>query len=185
LRTNIFNYNENIRKTSGSILRRKYFLTQLIRNFSKLTITPITGTFNNIVSGYENDKLKIELYNYFKSFNDKWVGGNSIGQRLLLEEFLFFDKANKDIGDELFLNLSKIISLGKQDFDKTNLYGIISLLIKDTGVDMRPMPAYINFYGNNAKVKIKLHHRKKLLMIYLVCSWMLIIRILHLKSYYN
>ncbi len=153
LKENVFNYAENINKTSGSISRRRYFLTQLIRNFSKLEYSQTSITFNNIVSGYENDKLKIELYNYFKSFNDKWISGNSIGQRLLLEEFLFFDKANKDIGDSLFLNLSRIISLGKQNFDKTNLYSVISILIKDSGVDMRPMPAYINFYGNNANLK--------------------------------
>jgi hypothetical protein len=161
LKDNIFNYVQNSNKTSGAILRRSYFLTQLIRNFSKLKVQQIDLAFTNIVSGHENDKLKIELYNYFKSFNDKWVGGNSIGQRLLLEEFLFLDKANKDIGDVLFLNLSRLISLGKQDFDKTNLYGIISLLIKDTGVDMRPMPAYINFYGNNAKNKNKITPSKQ------------------------
>ena len=161
LRNNIFNYGENIRKTSGAIPRKRYFLTQLIRNFSKLQLSQVSSTYTNIVSGYENDKLKIELYNYFKSFNDKWVGGNSIGQRLLLEEFLFLDKANKDIGDDLFLNLSRVITLAKQDFDKTNLYGIISLLIKDTGVDMRPMPAYINFYGNNTKTRNKITPSKK------------------------
>ena len=48
-----------------------------------------------IYHGYNEAKTtKLDLYQYFKSFNDKWIAGNSIGQRSLLEEFLFLDKAN-------------------------------------------------------------------------------------------
>jgi hypothetical protein len=158
---NIYGSSSGFLNFSGATNRKNYFLTQLIRNFSKLPDAVVNGGTYNPVSGYETDKVKLELYNYFKSFNDKWVAGNSLGQRLLLEEFLFFDKANKDIGNELFLNLDRLIQLGKQDFDKINLYSIISILIQGTGIDMRPLPSYINFYGNNLKTKNKITPSKK------------------------
>ena len=150
---------------NNAINRRDYYLDELIKNFRNLKVNPITSSSTKIVSGYETDVLKVELYNFFKSFNDKWIGGNSIGQRLLLEEFLFLDKANKDIGDELFLNLDRISELGKQDYDKTNLYSVISVLIQNTGIDMRPMPAYVNFYGTNYNNKTKITPSKKVAKI--------------------
>ena len=159
LSQNIFNYGSN--NKVGAIQRKQYFLTQLIRNFSKLNLTAVTPGQKKIVLGHENDKMKVELYNFFKSFNDKWIGGNSIGQRLLLEEFLFLDKANKDIGDVLFLNIDRVLALQKQDFDKSNLYSVISILLRDTGIDMRPLPAYVNFYGTNFNNKTKVTPSKK------------------------
>ena len=51
------------------------------------------------------------MYNYFKSFNDKWTAGNSIGQRTLMEEFLFLDKSNKDIGDQVYIDITKLIPI--------------------------------------------------------------------------
>jgi len=106
--------------------------------------------------GYNDDLIKLELYNYFKSFNDKWIAGNSIGQRGLLEEFLFLNKANVDIGDDVYIDIKKLIEIGDQrNSKKQNLYGTISNLIVRTGFDLRPLPAYVNFYGTNFNNKVK------------------------------
>jgi hypothetical protein len=103
---------------------------------------------STIIRGHNDDEtLKLENYNHFKSFNDKWTSGNSIGQRLLIEEFLFLDRANKDIGDLVYLNMEKLLRLGIEQNSKINLYSAISLLIQDTGFDIRALPAYVNFYG--------------------------------------
>lgn len=133
--------------------RRQLFLDYLISNFAKLNQKLQTVSSNQITTGYNNKDPKIDLYNYFKSFNDKWIGGNSIGQRLLLEEFLFLDKANKDIGDKLYINIDKLIPLGDSKNSKINLYGVISILLQNSGLDMRALPSYVNFYGNNVKTK--------------------------------
>lgn len=144
----------------GSIFRNSLFLSKLIQSFSKLKQN--TGLASiKIVNGYNNKDLKIEMYNYFKSFNDKWIAGNSIGQRLLLEEFLFLDKANKDIGDKLYFNLSKLIPLGESKNDNGNLYSVISMLLQGSNLDMRPLPAYVNFYGTNFSNKSKITPSKK------------------------
>jgi len=131
--------------------RRLVYLNFLIANFRNLEQKIPKETFKKIVPGYNIKDPKIELYNYFKSFNDKWIAGNSIGQRLLLEEFLFLDKANKDIGDKLYINIDRLLNLGDPKNSKITLYGIISVLLQNSGLDMRPIPAYVNFYGNNTK----------------------------------
>jgi len=111
--------------------------------------------------GYNSTQTKLELYNTFKSFNDKWTAGNSIGQRLLLEEFLFLDKANRDIGDKFYLNIDKFTPLLNPNNSKLPLYNAISMIIQGTGLDMRALPAYINFYGNNLTNKNKITPSKK------------------------
>ena len=151
LRDNVFKV-DNVTKL---LTRQSDFLKNIINKFGNLDYSNnqqrITQT-----RGYNDDKLRSELYSYFKSFNDKWIGGNSIGQRLLFEEFLFLDKANKDIGDEAYFNLQKLIPLNDSKNQKATLYSVISMLIQNTGFDMRPLPAYVNFYGTNFSNKTKI-----------------------------
>lgn len=141
--------------------RFSIFINRLIPQLQTLKIKD-TANQVTIVNGYNDTPLKLELYNFFKSFNDKWVGGNSIGQRLLLEEFLFLDKANKDIGSKAFLSLEKLLPLDDTKNNKQNLYGVIAMLLQGSGFDMRGLPAYVNFYGTNTSNKVKLTPSKKL-----------------------
>jgi hypothetical protein len=150
-----------IDSTTTLTKRHTEFLQNLISQFSKLTKTTDAQRMTP-VSGFGDEILKLETYNFFKSFNDKWIGGNSIGQRLLFEEFLFLDKANKDIGSDAYFNIQKLIPLGDTKNQKLNLYSVISVLIQGTGFDMRVLPSYINFYGANYSNKVKLIPSKKL-----------------------
>ena len=137
------------------------YLRELIPKFQNLKIAE-TRNQETILNGYNDIPLKLEQYQYFKSFNDKWSSGNSIGQRGLMEEFLFLDKANKDIGSKAYLSLEKLLPLEDSKNDKANLYGVISMLIQGTGFDMRGLPAYINFYGTNFSNKAKLTPSSKI-----------------------
>lgn len=134
------------------------FLEYIIRKIQSNDFgTKIEVENSTISRGYNDDPtLKLELYNLFKSFNDKWTSGNSIGQRTLMEEFLFLDKANRDIGDQVFLDMSKLLRLNQSENRKINLYSALSLLIQDTGFDIRALPAYVNFYGTNFSNNSKL-----------------------------
>ena len=62
----------------------------------------------DVNSKLDGDIIKLEQWELFKAVNDKWVAGRNFKERLLFEEFLFFDKANRDIGDELIVNTDTI-----------------------------------------------------------------------------
>jgi|688.fasta_scaffold03019_15 hypothetical protein len=122
------------------------------------TTTPVT-----VYRGFNTDKTtKLETYNFFKSFNDKWVSGNSLGQRNLLEEFLFLDRANKDIGNELYMSLDRLKPLADPRNANKSLLGMISILIQGNNIDFRPLPAYVNFYGTNFSDKKRITPSKNL-----------------------
>ena len=59
-------------------------------------------------SKLDGDIVKLEQWELFKAVNDKWVSGRDTKNRLLFDEFLFFDRANRDIGDELIINTDTI-----------------------------------------------------------------------------
>ena len=121
-------------------------LFNIILNDNRLTDTTSKKQLT-IRRAYNDDIIKLDLYNMFKTFNDKWIAGNSIGQRTLMEEFLFLDKANKDIGDKLYIDFTKLIEIEKNP--SINLFGVFVQLLKDSNVDIRPLPSYVNFYGTN------------------------------------
>ena len=137
--------------------RQSLLLTQIYRKLQTLQRNKDKNNNLGIIKGYNEDvTIKLELYNDIKSLNDKWISGNSMGQRLLMEEFMFLDKANKDIGDELFIDLKKLIQLGDGRNANIDLYSTIGILIAQTGIDMRVLPAYINFYANeNRRTRVK------------------------------
>jgi hypothetical protein len=135
---------------SGQNERLNIFLQELINKIQGPDFVIRAENENSIIKrGYNDDPIKLELYSYFKSFNDKWTAGNSIGQRTLMEEFLFLDKANRDIGSSVYLDMERIHNLMNEKNEKINLYSLISLLIQDSGFDIRALPAYVNFYGTN------------------------------------
>lgn len=142
--------------------RLSIFLTNLIKKFK--TLTPASNADKiTIYQGHNETKtIKFDLYQYFKAFNDKWVAGNAIGQRHLMDEFLFLDRANRDIGDEAFVSLERLISLGDEKNAKIDLYSAISVLIQGTNFDMRPLPAYVNFYGTDSTNKKRVLPSKNL-----------------------
>lgn len=136
--------------------RHGYFLQKLIPNFSSLKRDKDENNNQSIVGNYGDTPLKLQTYNTFKLFNDSWIAGNSIGQKLLMEEFLFLDKANKDIGDDFFIDIKKLIALDDYRNQGLELYGVISMILSRSNVDLRALPAYVNFYGNSSnKTKIK------------------------------
>jgi hypothetical protein len=161
IKNNIFIKGSDLNSgVGGSENRLNIFLERLLPQLSTL-ISDNTINRLSITDGYNNRPMKTELYNFFKSFNDKWSAGNSIGQRNLMEEFLFLDKSNKDIGDQYYFNITRLKDLGDEKNLKQNLYSAISILIQGTGFDMKALPAYVNFYGTNFSNNSKITPSKK------------------------
>lgn len=154
-KTDFINYlNQNIVLPHSA--RESFVSTRIFGRMSELKRSQDNNNNLGIIKSFGQEPLKLEVYNNFKLFNDRWTAGNSIGQRLIMEEFLFLDKANRDIGDDLFFDVQKLIILGETESQNLRLYNAISQLLSRNNLDLRALPAYINFYGNNtSKTKIK------------------------------
>ena len=101
----------------------------------------------------ESDDLKLELYQQFKLMNDRWVSGMELANQTIFERFLFFDRANRNIGDVAYVDIWDIIGLDTP-FDKDNgktltqsLYSFLSTIVYNNKWQMLALPAYVNFHS--------------------------------------
>lgn len=101
---------------------------------------------NSVVSG---EQSKVELYEVFKALNDKWISGSNFSDRTLYEDMLFLDRASRNIGDLILLDIFDL----KNMFNEKSLNQAMSvftfisgILIKNNFTVMN-LPAYVNFYN--------------------------------------
>ena len=100
-----------------------------------------------------SDDLKLELYNQFKVINDRWVSGLSLENETLFDRFLFFDRANRDIGDKAYINIWDILQIDSPFEDnsgaslKQGISSFVSTILANNFFNFIPLPAYINFYN--------------------------------------
>lgn len=100
-----------------------------------------------ISSSMKGDVVKLELYEFFKTLNDKWIAGGDFQERTIFEDFLFLDKANRNIGDKLIVDVTSLTSFLSAKNSKNSVYTLIGHLIKNNNMLFMALPSYTNFYG--------------------------------------
>ena len=103
-------------------------------------------TINSRIDGQQT---KVSLYETFKALNDKWIAGGDYKTKTLFEDMLFLDKASRNIGDTLYLDIFSLQDiLNEEDYNvDMSVYTFIAgLLIRNNFVVMN-LPAYVNFYN--------------------------------------
>ena len=116
------------------------------------------STQNSNVSSNEDSKkdkeikdgLKLQLYNYFKNINDKWISDTKKGFNIcggknknLIDYFKFIDRGWNNIGDKAVFDLKSFINLGT-DLD-VSIYLFISKILRDSNFLFQILPNYINY----------------------------------------
>lgn len=139
--TNFIDQKDNY--VSQALTQLFFKLQRQLPNVDSVSIKPINSAIESSVS-------KIEYWETFKAFNDKWIAGNDYKQRTLFEDVMFLDRANRDIGDKVFFDIFQLKSFlfinSNQD---ARVIDFLSEIIAQNRFYMMPMPAYINFWGIN------------------------------------
>jgi len=98
----------------------------------------------------EQVKEKLQIYNYFKNINTKWVGGDKKsfnicggGKKDLIDYFRFVDRGWRNIGSEATFNLNSFLTLGSNL--NTSVYFFTSKLLRDSNFLFQILPTYINY----------------------------------------
>lgn len=117
--------------------------------FTKLNkdLPVITEETENIKSSMTGEVAKLELYEFFKALNDKWIAGGDFKNRTLFEDFLFLDRANRDIGDKLIVDVTSLVGYINDEVNGNSIYTLIGHLIQKNNMLFMALPSYTNFYG--------------------------------------
>ena len=130
-----------------NILNHMFF--KFNKDLPKVTETPD----NTIVSKLDGDTNKNELWTVFKNFNDRWISGQDFKERTIFEEFLFIDKANRPIGNDVIINVESLRLFLRKTQATLNLYQLIGHILQENNFTFMPTPTYANFYGRNTRSK--------------------------------
>lgn len=103
----------------------------------------------SIKSAVEGLLGKVEIYNVFKSLNDKWIAGSDFKNRTLFEDILFLDRASRNIGDTIIIDIFGLKNMINKNALNENMsvYTLISGLLMQNNFVVMPLPAYSNFYN--------------------------------------
>jgi len=102
-----------------------------------------------IQTAIDGQQSKVEAYESFKALNDKWIAGGDYTNKTLFEDILFLDRASRNIGDTLLLDvfdLQNIINENSLNMNMSVFTFISGLLIRNNFTVMN-LPAYVNFYN--------------------------------------
>jgi len=103
-------------------------------------------TIDSKISGQQT---KVDLYeNVFKALNDKWIAGGDYKNKTFFEDILFLDKASRNIGDTLYLDIFSLKKyLNKEMSMKMSVYTFIANILYENNFVIMNLPAYVNFYN--------------------------------------
>jgi hypothetical protein len=103
-------------------------------------------TIQTVIDGQQS---KVENYEVFKALNDKWIAGGDYKTKTLFEDILFLDRASRNIGDTILLDIFDMRSMFSQKSlnETMSVYTFISGLLIKNNFTVMNLPAYINFYN--------------------------------------
>ena len=115
--------------------------------------TALAQPQQNLIKG---DDIKLELYLLFKALNDRWISGYNFEDRVLFEDFMFLDRANRDIGDEAIVDITSLQLLDTIENANVSLYNYLgTILSRDNKFNVLALPGYINFYGGSSPINVE------------------------------
>jgi hypothetical protein len=98
-------------------------------------------------SQLEGEQTRVEMWETFKAFNDTWVAGGDFKTKTMFEDVLLFDRASRDVGQKVYIDIFKIKDLIEGSLYKNNMLDIISTILTQNNFTYFPLPAYANFYN--------------------------------------
>jgi hypothetical protein len=107
---------------------------------------------SSVITG---EQSKVENYEVFKALNDKWVAGGDYTTKTLFEDMLFLDRASRNIGDTILLDIFDLKSMfgvggdpGVYSLNQAmSVFTFISGILIKNNFTVMPLPAYVNFYN--------------------------------------
>jgi|688.fasta_scaffold10574_6 hypothetical protein len=96
---------------------------------------------------------KLELWEMFKALNDKWIAGNDFKTKTLFEDVLLMDRASRNVGDKILVDIDKLNSLLKTFNPKNSMLSMVQTILVENNFMVMNIPSYVNFYGVQDSVK--------------------------------
>ena len=102
------------------------------------------------------EQTRTELWETFKALNDTWIAGYDFQNKTLFEDVMLVDRASRNVGDKVLVDIFSIINLledgtteknqGANSYKNTLLDMITTILVTNNFQHFM-LPSYVNFYN--------------------------------------
>ena len=102
------------------------------------------------------EQTRTELWETFKALNDTWIAGFDFESKTLFEDVMLVDRASRNVGDKVLVDIFNIINLledgateknnGANSYKNTLLDMVTTILVQNNFQHFM-LPAYVNFYN--------------------------------------
>jgi hypothetical protein len=134
--------------TSTNVLQNK--ILNNLMSILRLNLPNVSSVNNsNFKSETDGNQTKLELWETFKALNDKWIAGNDFKNKTLFEDVLLLDRASRDIGNKIFIDIYKLKNLLTNivESGNVNVLSFIETILNDNNFVVMNIPSYVNFYN--------------------------------------
>ena len=95
----------------------------------------------------QGDQNKLELWETFKALNDRWIAGTDFKTKTLFEDVLLLDRASRDIGGKILVDVFKLRDRLMNIPEKASMLAFVQTIIQENNFVIMNIPSYINFYN--------------------------------------
>ena len=135
------------------------FNTKIINNLMIILRKKLPDVNNSVQpklsTVLDANPTKIENWESFKAINDKWISGNDFKTKTLFEDVLLLDRASRNIGDKVLVDVYKLKDTlaNLQDAPTLSMLSLIQSVLVDNHFQINNIPSYVNFYNVQDAVK--------------------------------
>jgi hypothetical protein len=135
------------------------FNTKIINNLMTILRKKLPDVNNSVQPKLDTvldaNPTKVENWESFKAINDKWISGNDFKLKTLFEDVLLLDRASRNIGERVLVDVYKLKDTlaNLQNAPKLSMLSIIQSILVDNNFQINNIPSYVNFYNVQDAVK--------------------------------
>jgi len=93
------------------------------------------------------EQTRTELWETFKALNDSWIAGFDFESKTLFEDVMLVDRASRNVGDKIYVDIFEIVDLIDGAMYKNTLLDMITTILVQNNFQHFMLPAYVNFYN--------------------------------------
>ena len=93
------------------------------------------------------EQTRTELWETFKALNDSWIAGFDFESKTLFEDVLLVDRASRNVGDKILVDIFEIMDLIDGANYKNTLLDMVTTILVQNNFQHFMLPAYVNFYN--------------------------------------
>jgi hypothetical protein len=119
--------------------------TNLRKKLAKIDIKPIDSSVK--ATQVQGEQTRYETWELFKTLNDSWISGTDFKTKTLFEDVLIVDRASRDVGQQVYVDVFKLKNMIKSANYQNSLFTTVRTILTENNFVDFVLPAYANFYN--------------------------------------